>query len=269
MGVALVAALTAGFAQSGIQNSKHDLSSSTTSGGNSWSGTGEICVFCHTPHGSDTSASVPLWNKPLAGAGYTPSPAYQTYADLNTSSLDGTILSVGSVSVACLSCHDGQQAMDAMLNEPGSGTDTITNASETWTAGTGNVDTATGKMNSGITLLGTDLRNDHPVGVPYAGGLKAGANGSGYTDTANFKDADFKAAATGTANGATIWWVDTEGTPNNTRQKSDMQLYTRGSDPYVECASCHDPHNGGAGTQTFLRLADNSGSQVCLSCHVK
>ena len=30
-------------------------------------------------------------------------------------------LSVGSVSLACLSCHDGAQAMDNLINAPGSG----------------------------------------------------------------------------------------------------------------------------------------------------
>jgi predicted CXXCH cytochrome family protein len=52
-----------------------------------------------------------------------------------------------------------------------------------------------------------------------------------------------------------------------------MQLYTRSvagieagvSQPFVECASCHDPH---VNTQTFLRVA-NDGSAVCLACHNK
>ena len=40
-----------------ILNSKHDL------GGAIAGGTDEVCVFCHTPHGANTSASAPLWNK--------------------------------------------------------------------------------------------------------------------------------------------------------------------------------------------------------------
>jgi predicted CXXCH cytochrome family protein len=49
-----------------------------------------------------------------------------------------------------------------------------------------------------------------------------------------------------------------------------MILYTRdnaGSDqPFVECASCHDPHTDAQ--PTFLRIA-NVNSEVCLACHVK
>ncbi|NOY62352.1 MAG: cytochrome c3 family protein, partial [Gammaproteobacteria bacterium] len=36
--------------------------------------------------------------------------------------------------------------------------------------------------------------------------------------------------------------------------------------PYVECASCHDPHVDY--NPTFLRI-DPSGSRVCLTCHAK
>ena len=47
-------------------------------------GNGEVCVYCHTPHGADTSAVVPLWNRTL------PSPAsFTTYDSLGTSTLDG------------------------------------------------------------------------------------------------------------------------------------------------------------------------------------
>src|SRR4029450_4140194 len=69
----------------------------------------------HTPHGSDITAPVPLWNKQL------PTSTYQTYAQLNSSPIDGTILPAGSGSPACLSCHDGTQAMDNIINAPGSG----------------------------------------------------------------------------------------------------------------------------------------------------
>ena len=102
---ALGALLGAGTAGAGIANTKHNLSTGGTGAVHVSTGTDEICVFCHTPHGSDTSAPVPLWNKQL------PTSSYTTYATLNSSTIDGTILSVGSVSLACLSCHDGTQAM--------------------------------------------------------------------------------------------------------------------------------------------------------------
>lgn len=234
----------------------HNLGSAGP-GPNTFSGTAEICVFCHTPHGGDSTASVPLWNKDLGSATYT------TYDSLGTSSLDGATAAVGSVSIACLSCHDGTQAMDTVLNAPGSGAA----GDAAWQAGvwTGNNSPA------GIALIGTDLTNDHPVGIQYGGG--------GITVTtpaAATNDTDFVAPENDVINGNTVWWVDTEATPNTTRQKTDMQLYTRSvatidggaEQPFVECASCHDPHVSGVANPTFLRVSNDS-SAVCLACHTK
>lgn len=235
-----------------VANTPHNLGSNGP-GPNTYSGTAEICVFCHTPHGADNSASVPLWNKNLTAATYT------TYDSLGTSSLDGAIAPVGSVSIACLSCHDGTQAMDIVLNQPGSGAVDPTYDAGVWTGSS---------SPTGVSLIGTDLTSEHPIGVQYGGG--------GITDAAPgaaTNDPDFIAPINADINGTRIWWVDTEVTPNGTRQKTDMQLYTRtvagidggAAQPFVECASCHDPH---AETQTFLRVS-NDDSAVCLACHVK
>jgi predicted CXXCH cytochrome family protein len=262
-------------AQAGIKDTKHNLGTSgSDTRNNKFDGTGEICVFCHTPHGSDTSASVPLWNRTLG----TPS-SYTTYNSLGTSSLDGATAPVGSVSLACLSCHDGTQAMNVMLNTPGSGTAPLTGS---WTGSTNigqDVNGKEGAIAGTITLIGKDLRNDHPVGIQYAGGPKtAGTMGSPGTDTYTstmFRDADFKPASSATINGQQVWWVDTTVGTSGSREKTDMQLYTRsnagtgdlaGTQPFVECASCHDPHS--STNPTFLRVS-NDGSGVCLSCHIK
>jgi len=289
--VALVSGVMFGIPQAnaGIANTKHNLTGTAgTSIGfgqtitNSFAPTntnaGEICVFCHTPHGSDTSASVPLWNRKLGGATYT------TYNSLGTSSLDGAVAQVGSVSLACLSCHDGTQAMNAMVNLPGSGGYNAASSilPGTWTGA--NVDTGTGEMKDGvITNLGVDLRNDHPIGIQYAGGPKGTGTVSTSADfvAANFKDADFNTAKLITLNSKPVWYVETSKGDATSRDKKDMQLYTRtsalanvggaviggGTDqPYVECASCHDPHTDE--NPTFLRIS-NTGSAVCLACHIK
>ena len=127
-GAASAAALLMGFgavsqeAAAGISNTRHNLSSVANSivGRNQSTSTTDLCVFCHTPHAADQSAvpagtvRPPLWNKTLpAAAGFTTYP--------QTASLDGQVLPVGSVSIACLSCHDGAQAMDNIVNAPGSG----------------------------------------------------------------------------------------------------------------------------------------------------
>jgi predicted CXXCH cytochrome family protein len=246
-----------------IANTKHNLGTSAGGTGvNQFSGTAEICVFCHTPHGADTSAVVPLWNRTLPAA-----TSFTTYDSLGTSSLDGKTAAVGSVSIACLSCHDGVTSMSAVINAPGSGT----TGDAAWQAGSWSGANQTGgAIGAGlITNIGKDLQNDHPIGIQYGGGGITLAS-----PTATTTDPDFKAPQNATLNGSRVWWVDTEATPNSTRQKTDMVLYTRAAgsytgqtdaEPFVECASCHDPHTT---NQTFLRIS-NAGSAVCLACHVK
>lgn len=258
----LVFVLLPGPVLAGISSTKHNLSSGGT-GTNKFGGTGEICVFCHTPHGSDTTAAVPLWNRVLGSNTYT------TYDSLGTSTLDGDTAPVGSVSIACLSCHDGTQAMNVMINQPGSGGYNAAGAALTGTW-TGPAATATpaGSLNyatASIVNIGTDLRNDHPIGIQYGGGGLTTAAPAG-----TLKDSDFTAPQNTTLNGITVWWVDTGGAG---RQKTDLALYTRteatvtgGAQPFVECASCHDPHS--STNPTFLRIA-NTGSAVCLACHTK
>ena len=255
--------------QAAVLGSKHDLSTSGT--GQGAGGTDEVCVFCHTPHGSDNSAAVPLWNKALpTGTTYT------RYSNLNTSSLDGTEAPVGSVSLACLSCHDGGQAMDLVINAPGSGDPLFDIAGTVDLGATGVV-----MANPGtdlVPMLGTDLSDDHPISIQYAGGGCDSTNSAvGETCIAAlFADDDFNPADRATINTNAVWWVDTPaiGT-DGTRERTDMQLYTRtnggNTEPFVECGSCHDPHNGTTSTATsvdFLRVA-NTGSQICTACHIK
>ncbi len=274
MATAALAIALAAFganAVAGIANTKHNLVS-TNAANNRFaptSGTAEICVFCHTPHAAATGASVPpLWNKSLPASG-----SYTLYDTNVSSTIDGESIAVGSVSIACLSCHDGSQAMNNMINAPGSGNYNAlgANFAGTWTAGTGTaspVDPATGQLaartnTSGVGNLGVDLRDDHPIGIQYCGG---GPTVLAPTTACN--DGDFTAPQNTTISGNVVFWVDTGGAG---RQKTDMILYNRafavaGNAPAVECASCHDPHS--ETNLTFLRVS-NAGSAVCLSCHVK
>ena len=259
--VALAGLATSLPASAQISATKHNLGTTPGGGVNQFSGTAEICVFCHTPHGADITAVVPLWNRTL------PAPSsFQTYDSLGTTSLDGKTAPVGSVSIACLSCHDGVTSMSAVINAPGSGFA----GDAAWIAGVwSGANQTAGKITS-VANLGTDLRNDHPIGIQYGGGgLKAS------TPAAATTDVDFRAASNTLIGTTRVWWVDTEAVPNATRQKSDMMLYTRAAasgytgqtepEPFVECASCHDPHSNNS---TFLRIS-NAGSKVCLACHIK
>ena len=260
-GIAMVVAtLVPTEAAAQIATSKHNLGSTGNSALNStFSGTAEICVFCHTPHGANTGVAAPLWNKTVPAGPYT------TYSTGNSASIDGDVAPVGSVSLACLSCHDGSLAIATMINQPGSGGYNPAGGvlAGTWTSGSGNVDTATGMMAANaITNLGTNLVNDHPIGIGYCGSTVAPAGA-----TLTCGDADFNTPASAVINATRIWFVEGAG-GDGVRQKTDLLLYTRASDllPRVECASCHDPHNTTNGT--FLRRS-NAGSGLCLTCHVK
>ncbi|RMD61810.1 MAG: hypothetical protein D6826_08985 [Alphaproteobacteria bacterium] len=261
LGVSLGVGLFSNAQAQTISGSPHDLSSARITG----SPTDEVCVFCHTPHGGDNTAPAPLWNKQL------PDPAgFTTYDSLNSATIDGNFLAVGSVSIACLSCHDGSQAMDMVINAPGSG-GLVPGGAELST-------TAIGTMPGLATNIGKDISNDHPIGIEY-GGFTRGGN----VIDPDFNTADLQTATIGTN---TVWWLDV-GSIAGRRDKNDIILYTRdntsngglAAEPFVECGSCHDPHQGngtgaesdpgGPGTAVnFMRVA-NTGSQLCLTCHVK
>ena len=269
-------ALASGVAMAGISNTKHNLTNAGP-GPNRLDGTAtntqEICVFCHTPHGSNTDATAPLWNKNL------PDPAgYQVYGTGNSSTIDGATLTVGSVSAACLSCHDGTQAMDNMINTPGSGTSPSADpatAIYSWDTSLGG--TATGIMGTTtIAMLSQALSNDHPVGIEYCGGC---ITGSASAIAGSCTDTDFLTPTTRNINGQQVFYVNTAIGGSDERQKTDIILYTRdfsgvGGDPVapsVECASCHDPHveSKDAATQVAFLRVSQAGSGVCLACHNK
>lgn len=240
----------------------------------------EVCVYCHTPHGANTTATLPLWNRTLKAT------TYSTYDLLGTSTLTQSVAQPGAASLSCLSCHDGQTAVDSVINMPGSGRynpdpnrDTVQSMTflNSWGANASGVGPGThlglngvnpeagclvchapvtsivgaGATDFTVFAIGTDLKNDHPVGVTFPA-LSAASD-------------DFKSPA-GTKGSASFFDVDS----NNNMDKGEVRLY----DGKVECASCHDPHgvpSGGPNSvfkPTFLRVA-NTGSALCLTCHSK
>jgi predicted CXXCH cytochrome family protein len=220
-----------------IAGGPHDLSGGSALRNTNTTIDGQTCIFCHTPHGG--SNSIPLWNRRApTGA------AYQLYTS-STSDVTTTAAQVAaSVSGACLSCHDGTIAMDVLADVNGlafgpavaftrQGTAKATYAAGT--AGANNV------MSGGLPFLGTDLRNDHPVSVVYETARAATAS-------------EF---VTQVVNGAKI----TVGATN------PVPLFgSSAANATIECASCHNPHNNSLGN--FLRKS-NTGSAICLSCHIK
>ncbi|MDX8385476.1 MAG: hypothetical protein R8M11_03050, partial [Gallionella sp.] len=104
-----------------IANTRHNMSQSTmTDNMNQWmdgvrNDYGQVCVYCHTPHAANSTAAAPLWNRTIKAQ------TYATYDQLGTSTLTQTIGTPGPASLTCLSCHDGQTAIDSIINMPGSG----------------------------------------------------------------------------------------------------------------------------------------------------
>ncbi|MGH7274001.1 MAG: hypothetical protein ACREIQ_06085 [Nitrospiria bacterium] len=122
--VLLPVALALGFdppdsfwATEDVASTKHNLAVNQDIQLSSTTGA-EICVFCHTPHGAnpDAPGAAPLWNRALpTGSSFTP------YTSPNFDAEGDTPGTPKGVSLACLSCHDGTIAFDALINAPGSG----------------------------------------------------------------------------------------------------------------------------------------------------
>ncbi len=213
------------------------------------SGRDEICVFCHTPHGSNadldndgvvdsdhpTRPPAPLWNRKI-----TTMSAFTMYksATLNAN-CDAT---PSPLSLVCLSCHDAALATVGLLNNDGAVAavnDTHFLMNEPNRGGIFNPLPRTCAVfcNSvgGFESLqpfweiGPDLTDDHPVSMSYP--------------TPDI-DPDFFVP------------------PDPQRGWSDVKLFMG----RVECPSCHNPHD--PTNVPFLRKT-MAGSALCTTCHNK
>lgn len=242
--LSLAVTLAAGQARgSGIANTAHDFSAET------WSG-GEICKPCHTPHhaiAQDLSGR--LWNHTLSTATYT---LHGSSATGQGTRLDATKSGGQSdmdmASRLCLSCHDGTVALDSFGGMTGS---TMIN---------GGVAEAGGN-------LGTNLSNDHPVGINAAYNPSSGGAGhyrykpltsvSGGTISVGSESIRLVKVATGVTPYQNGDQVDGSGNP--------VMITDTWA---ISCVSCHDVHNG-AGNEAGLLRVNNAGSALCLGCHNK
>lgn len=197
----------------------------------------EVCVFCHTPQlssvvGSRSSETVqPTWQPSLSSTH-----SFVMYDDIGRLQF-GDKPAIGSQSIACLSCHDANQAFS--------------------------VRAADNDHPFGVPYRGFS-RGSEMVSV------EPGKNATLPSRAAKELKAfdDFRLPSRGIVDNRTVWWVSASGvTPFRTR--ADLPLYARpaanGEVPFVECSSCHDPH---ISNKLFLRV-DNAGSRLCLTCHDK
>jgi cytochrome c553 len=169
-----------------VSMTKHNLSANLNIAfGSTTNGSSEVCVYCHTPHGASTIQALntgfpPLWNRRVNT--YS---AYTTYADANSPHFDSadtgtrplSTFGIKGVSLACLSCHDGTIAFDALVNLQGSGGYQEANAT---IAGAGGDHALADTLFGGFTgeavdstdhFFKTGTRANDTTGNPFGGSL--------------------------------------------------------------------------------------------------
>ena len=238
--------------------SKHDLgylnqrafgSEAGPMNGTAFNDYGEVCVYCHTPHSADSTA--PLWNRQ---SNPNPTTSYQVYSSPNFDSKNN---GPDGISLACLSCHDGTVAVDAVLNQPRSREIVDTGVHYAMKPGrsaaggnacgkchsrnTGAYGGMSGAHDATLKYLETDLTNDHPFSITFP---------------TYETDPGFNQPSITSKDGGREF-------PNGVKTFAGDK---------VQCASCHNPHDpderNAEGRDPFLR-ASNKYSALCLTCHQK
>lgn len=235
-----------------ITNTRHDMSQASTSAGPKAAApatpaNNQICIYCHTPH--KAAAQALLWNRA------TPATTYGWAAGSKT--LAGTPLptNISADSKRCVLCHDGTTALGNLNNVGGGVAGTITMTNATVTAGY--------TVTSGVPQ--TDLVNNHPVSIAYAGQTNYLGNTSlvpaGQVGAAVL-GGYYNVLAAGCASPSgfcTSKAVD--GLRINIKQDGASLAYG------IECSTCHEPHNQYG--LSFLLRVDSARSALCLACHNK
>jgi len=250
-------ALAGAAAATGVNGSMHDIN---VAGGGTYKADQyqRVCAFCHTPHNALPSglAPAPLWNHAPSTVTLDPyvwaSPANATIA-FNADPLIGP-------SRLCMGCHDGVTAVDSH-GSAGSFNGGNTKMTASYTDALGNT----------VKRYITDLTVTHPIGFKYADALAARNVGTdtelvlpttGYIASNQLVGTQFNTNSRGTLTYSSKTIADT--------------LYGG----YVTCASCHDVHNSvnaapaastiaAGNSYNYFLYAQEEGSAICLSCHVK
>ena len=231
-----VAVMVTAAALADIRETPHSL---VRGSGNSKVEASEVCVFCHTPTitlpAGELRQVVPAWQQ----QSLSPTHSFTLYDDIGRAQYGNP--TVGSQSIACLSCHDSAQAFSVTkfsYDHP-----------------------------FGVPYRGFSRNRPAPEAKKAEGDESPSA-------VAKYLKAltDFREPSSAMVDNRTVWWVSSTGN-SALRSRSDLPLYVRqgqgedagGEVPFVECGSCHDPHSA---NPLFLRVT-NQGSKLCLTCHDK
>jgi hypothetical protein len=244
------------LAGTGINGSMHDMNNTVT--GHTDDKMLRSCVFCHTPHNASATTvgvTAPLWNRAdttltFAQYGWV---APANFAGANMTIMDGT----AGPTKLCLSCHDGSIAADshrgtgAGNNSAVAGTLTLTSANHAYVR---------------------DLTVTHPIGFKYSDAYAARGAGQLVPETSGFIDGTVANTALLTTGAQAGFNTNSRAALTLTTTKIADTLYSG----VMTCATCHDVHNSvnakpaaGSPTYNYFIRAQEEGSAICLSCHVK
>ena len=220
-----------------ILGSKHDFANlNERAGVNAMQGVafsdyGYSCVYCHLPveeSGSNVEGSVPEWNRFSSNQ-----KNIKMYSSVTT---DSKASRINPISMLCLSCHDGTQAIDMVVFRPPTYSPEEDKSMHMAMGIEDDIEHC-GKCHNGIIahnidakVIGTDMRNDHPVSMRYAG--------------LDWEDPDFRSPDNEEGDGF----------------KNGVKLY----DGNVECMTCHDVHD--PSNEMLLR---QNAEVLCMTCHIK
>ncbi len=239
-------------ASASIKNSPHNLTALAK---------GNMCNFCHTPHGS--FSRTPIWNHKLSDT------VYKIY---ESSSLDAKVGQPTGSSKLCLSCHDGTVALTHTRKGRGRGA----------------------YIAPGSANLGTDLSDDHPISFVYSDGLATKdiqlRSPSALPQELKLDRSDELQCTTchdphdntndsflvisNRRSQMCLSCHNLEGWYGSSHEASTA-LVTGSSDSYLKkskyntvadngCNSCHRPHSAG-GHERLLHFSKNEDN--CLNCH--
>jgi len=243
--LAIVFVMVATSAFATIALTKHNLTTGGT-GTRTTVASATLCGFCHIPHGGSTAvARLPLWARAIGAGPYT---VYGGGFTLSATPVGQP----GTFSLTCLSCHDGTIGIGTITkNGQTSSVAMITTLpgglAATADGGVGFQASNVIPGNGYSPYIGTDLRNDHPVGFTFpAAGYGALASVPGISLT-----------------------VTNPGLPTSHLDGTSgavYPLYVTGGLDKFECATCHDPHlENNLTLQTKFLRSPNAG--FCQDCH--
>jgi len=219
-------------AQAIIQGSKHDFS------GRGW-GTDEICIFCHTPHhatavsnvGSDPSQTCvgchSWWDRGKA----------KTYASSQ--------LCNRHISTAVYTLYSSATLKDTPQQPRGPSKLCLSCHDGTIAIDSFAMHTGTNFV-SGPQKIGTDLSKSHPISIKW--------------DHQTIKWGSSYASCTGCHHNQPV-------PSGQNGAYTGLPFYGYSTQMYLECGSCHEPHN--KGTYPKMLRADLEQSKLCMICHEK